>query len=62
LKTGLFYTEDGRWTTKREKAYDFVTTFQALTFAGDNLLRGVEVIMTFGEAKHDLRLSQPPES
>jgi len=62
LKSGLFYEEDGRWTARREKACDFVTTFQALTFAGDNLLRGVEVVLTLGEPKYDLRLSQPPES
>jgi len=62
LKSGLFYAGDGRWAAKREKARDFVTTFQALTFAGNNRLRGVEVVMTFGEPEYDLTLGTPPAS
>jgi len=61
LKTGLFYAGDQSWTAKRENAWDFLTTFRALTFAGDNHLRGVEVVLTFGEAKYDLALSPEPK-
>ena len=57
LKTKLFYARDQSWTAKRENAWDFVTTFRALTFAGDNHLKGVEVVMTFGEPRYDLTLS-----
>ena len=46
LKSGRFYAGDWRWTAKREKACDFVTAFQALRFAGNNHLRGVEVVMS----------------
>ena len=61
LKTGLFYAGDRRWTAKRERACDFKTTFRALTFAGDHHLRGVEVVLTFGESKYDLALSPEPK-
>ena len=60
LKTKLFYAGEARWTAKREKACDFGTTFRALTFAGDNHLRGVEVVMTFGEPEFDLTISRKP--
>jgi len=61
LKTRLFYAGDERWTAKRENAWDFTNTFRALTFAGDNHLRGVEVVMTFGEPEYDLTISREPE-
>ena len=60
LKTRLFYAGDRRWTARRENAWDFVTTFQALTFAGDHHLRGVEVVMSFGEPEYDLTISREP--
>jgi hypothetical protein len=62
LKSGLLCAGDWRWTAKREKAWDFATTFQALKFAWDNHLRRVEVVLAFGEARYDLAVSQPPES
>jgi CheY-like chemotaxis protein len=49
LKTGLFYAGHGRWAARREKACTFRSKFQALTFAGAQLLRGVEVVTTFRE-------------
>jgi hypothetical protein len=61
LKSGLFYAGNGRWAAKREKACDFGSTFRALSFAGDKHLRGVEVVMTFGEPKYDLTLSPEPK-
>ena len=51
LKTRRFYAGDERWTAKREKACDFVTSFRALTFAHDKRLRGVEVVMTLRGVK-----------
>jgi len=56
LKSGHFYAGEQRWTPRREKAFNFVTSFRALRFAGDNHLGGVEVVMTFGEPKYDLTL------
>jgi len=57
LETGCFYTPDGQWTAKRGKACDFGSTFQALMFAEDNELRGVEVILTFEEPEKDVAVS-----
>ena len=45
LKSGRFYAGGRRWTARREKASDFGTTFRALTYAEDNHLRGVEVVL-----------------
>jgi hypothetical protein len=56
LKSGLFYAGDWRWTAKQEKACDFGSTFQALRFAGDNHLRGVEVVLAFDGPRSDLTM------
>ena len=61
LRTGSFYGPDGQWTAAREKGCEFESTFQALTFAGDNHLHGVEVVMTFGAPEYDLTISREPE-
>ena len=45
VKSGRFYAGDRRWTARRERASDFGTTFRALTFAEDNHLHGVEVVL-----------------
>jgi len=37
---------------------DFKSTFEALAFAEDNRLDGVEVLLTFGEPVYDLTVSQ----
>ena len=57
LKTGRFYAPVWQWTHKREKACDFGSTFQALTFAEDNRLRGIEVVLAFDELEKDVTVS-----
>ena len=56
-KSGCFYSPGWRWTAKRKEACNFGSTFQALTFAEDNDLRGVEVVLTFDEPKKDILVS-----
>ena len=57
LKSGLFCARDLRWTAKREEACDFESTFEAATFAGEHLLRGVEVVLTFDKPEQEQRVS-----
>jgi hypothetical protein len=57
LKTGLFYAGDGRWSAKREDACAFVSTFKALTFAGDKDLHGVEVVLTSDKRESEVRIN-----
>jgi hypothetical protein len=57
LNSGMFYSGDWQWTDRQEKACDFGTTFQALTFAKENHLRDVEVLLRFGEPEYDLAVS-----
>jgi CheY-like chemotaxis protein len=54
LKTGLFYAGDGRWTAKGENACNFKSGAEALGFAEDNHLRGVEVVLPLGESEYDV--------
>ena len=56
LKTGRFYAPVWQWTHRREKACDFGSTFQALTFAGDSHLHGVEVVLMSDEPGHMTRI------
>jgi len=58
LRTGAFYAPDGQWAVERERGCDFESTFHALTFAEENHLRGVEVVLIFGEPQYDLTVSQ----
>ena len=64
VKTGMFYGEDGQWTAEREDAHDFAGTFQAMSFAGERELRGVEVVLAFEQPEYDvvihLEREQPP--
>jgi hypothetical protein len=46
-KTGMFYSLDGQWTAEREDARDLGGTFQAMSFAAENHLLGVQVVMVF---------------
>ena len=57
MTTGRFYAPGWRWTTKRAKACDFESTFQALSFAEDKGLRGVEVVLTFADFGSDVAIS-----
>jgi len=54
LRTKLFYGPAWQWTAKRENACDFRSTFQALAFAEDNRLHGVEVVLTFSRPEKDV--------
>ena len=54
---GTFYAGDGRWAAKREDACTFRSSFEALTFAGDNHLHGVEVVLTSDEPECELRMN-----
>jgi hypothetical protein len=54
LRTKLFYGPAWHWTAKRKEARGFGSTFQALAFAEDNRLRGVEVVLTFGRPERDV--------
>jgi hypothetical protein len=53
VKTGMFYGSDGRWTAEREDARDFGGTYQAISFAGQNSLRGVHVVLAFDAPEYD---------
>jgi hypothetical protein len=57
LKTGRFYAPVWQWTHKREKAWDIGSTFQALNFAEDNRLRGIEVVLAFDEPEKEVTVS-----
>jgi hypothetical protein len=57
LRTRLFYGPAWQWTSRREEACGFGSTFQALAFAEDNRLHGVEVVLTFDEAWKDITVS-----
>ena len=61
LKTGLFWAQDLHWTCKREEAYDFGSTYQASTFAGEKGLSGVEVVLTFDKPERELRINLEEE-
>ena len=54
LRTGRFYAPNWQWTPRREDACGFGSTFQALAFAEDNRLRGVEVVLTFDGPEKDV--------
>ena len=56
-KSGRFYAGEWRWTARRERACDFASTFEALAYAEDHHLRGIEVLLTFGEPEFDLTVS-----
>jgi len=53
VKSGMFYGQDGQWTADREDARDFVGTFQAMSFAGQQHLRGVHVVLAFDNPEYD---------
>ena len=57
LQTGGFYTPDGQWAAERGKGCGFESIFQALAFAEDNELDGVEVVLTFDEPEKDNTVS-----
>ena len=57
LRTGCFYGPDGQWTAAREKGCEFESTFQALAFAEDSGLGGVEVVLMFDEPEKDVTVS-----
>jgi hypothetical protein len=52
-KTGMFYGSDGQWAAERDHARDFGGTFQAISFAGQNRLRGVHVVLAFDTPEYD---------
>ena len=57
LKTGMFYgSADGQWTAEREDARDFGGTFYAMSFAEENHLHGVEVVLAFERPEYDIRI------
>jgi hypothetical protein len=58
VKTGLFFAVPRKWTAKRDNACNFGHTFPAMRFAENNRLRGVEVVLTFGEPEYDLQISR----
>ena len=60
VKTGLFFAVPRKWTTKRDSACNFGHTFPAMRFAENNRLRGVEVVLTFGEPEYDLAIKGLP--
>ena len=64
LRTGRFYGSDGRWTPRRDEAFDFRNADHASAFAVDNRLRGVEVVLAFDQPEYDvvihLERGQPP--
>jgi hypothetical protein len=64
VKTGMFYASDGQWTTEREDARDFGGTFQALSFAAQQHLHGVQVLLAFERSQYDITINferpQPP--
>ena len=53
VKTGMFYGSDGQWTAAREDARDFGGTFQAMSFAGQQHLHGVQVVLAFDHPEYD---------
>ena len=63
-KTRMFYGADGQWSEEREDARDFGGTFQAMSFAGEKQLRGIEVVLAFDQPEYDvvihLERGQPP--
>jgi hypothetical protein len=61
LKSGLFCGKDLHWTPQQEEAYDFRSTFEAATFAGEHLLRGVEVVLTFDRPGQEQRVNLEQE-
>jgi hypothetical protein len=52
-KTGMYYGSDGTWTVQRNDARDFGGTFQALHFAGQQHLSGVQVVLPFDNPEYD---------
>jgi hypothetical protein len=62
-KTGMFYGSDGHCTADREDARDFGGTYQAMHFAGQKGLHGVQVVLAFESPEYDLVINlerQPP--
>jgi hypothetical protein len=53
VNTGMFYGPDGHWTVHREDARDFGGTFQAMHFAGQQHLSGVQVVLPFDNPEYD---------
>jgi hypothetical protein len=67
VKTGMFYGSDGQWTAERDDARDFGGTFQAMNFAGQQHLHGVQVVLAFDNPEYDAVINfqqghQPPGS
>jgi hypothetical protein len=62
LKTGCFYKGEGVWTGQRGEGREFESTFQAMAFAEDNGLDGVEVVLTFDEPEKDVTVGMDLQS
>ena len=56
LRTGRFYGPEGRWTPRRDEAFDFRSADQASAFAMDNRLHGVEVVLAYDNPEQDRRV------
>jgi hypothetical protein len=54
LKTGMFYGSDGHWTAERDDARDFGGTYQAMSFASQQQLRGIQLHLAFEIPEHDV--------
>jgi hypothetical protein len=67
LKTQTYYAAEGQWTVEREAARDFGSTSQAMSFAGQQQLHGVQVVLAFDNPEYDAvinfqREQRPPET
>jgi hypothetical protein len=65
VKTQMFCGSDGQWTAERDDARDFGGTFQAMSFAGEHHLHGVQIVLVFEIPEYDVvinfeRDQQPP--
>ncbi len=57
-ETRLYFRTPEEWTADRQLARNFFRTVDAIRFAADQRLPGLEVVLLFDNPEHDLVVAQ----
>lgn len=55
-RNGLYFKSPTQWAANPREAFDFLGTGQALQAAEDSSLKDVQVVLSFGDPRHDVVL------
>ena len=56
VRTGRYFRYPDQWTRRKEEATDFRSGVHALGVASELKLRDVEMLLSFEDARYDIRL------